>query len=1015
MELTYEVNRNPLRVDELPPKEDMALRYRIPVNPNRDHHWPFVLFAYAFLSLPLVIVIAVGSSYLVSGFWLALLSLLLAVAACGALAHHLGDETTLAAWRARLTFLGAIILIWVAARFLGDVSATPATQLLLLATAIAGSAFLADRMCTHYVAWMVADPRLSDGARIRFHAMWKDRFTHPVLCSPTFRYTFIARVGDYPASFGLLLAAFVLSTILALPFARLPNFGLAFVLLLAATLAILTVAWLLLGQNNPRSSFLRSCRALATWLFYDPDDSPAPGVFKSSVGRAVERRRLTAAAVFLLSLAILPFAAYFPIVPNLDDQTQWLSAAQRPFFWEENLPPQPPNFDALTPREETYLQKLPRSERESYVESLRLRKQQAYESAQAQADYVRFANTPHAWVMAAIRGTFRAESRFVVALLCGLVASLFVPPALFLALFVLTTSRTLTLLHDELDRELGASHQHRRANISTDWDAYVHQLQASPLVVRSNGKPVRERDHLWLGVNAEYHYPVLLDRHILHEHGHILGDSGSGKTALALAPMIAQFARLSGRLKDDPNSAIDQQFSLVIIDLKGDRSLFHGAKIEAERAGLPFKWFTNIRDHATYGFNPLTQAHIRHLTVSQQSEILIQALGLQYGEFYGAGYFSSINQTVLRRYLKKYQAEIHSFEDLNSKTQSPALYQSTFDDSSMRKSRRDDWREAGHLLTRIDALASVPAINVTPQLVERGFLPTAVLDQQIDMGDVLRRPQVVYFYLSSITETAAVQGIAKLALYALLTAADRFEPGSYCRAYVFIDEFQQIVANNLELVLRQARSKNISCILANQNLTDLETPDGNLMHTVEANTAFKQVFRATSLEQRDYLKRSSGVTMYHLASNSTGVSFGGGGGENYSFSTSTSETPGYRFQENDVIGASYADTDSLVHISKGSGFTRYGGYLFGLRSTFHIPAEEYQRRSQDPWPETDDHPGTLKAVDLDANRSRAESNQPFTRPPAAPQPFAPPVVTKPAPDQQTLFEALEAFKKGPPT
>ena len=1012
---THELNRNPLRPDELPPSEGMSLRYRVSTGWWSERYWFFFFLSCSLFSVPVVLGAQIAASYLHSTFALALGSLLLTA---GAL-HDLTErpwyyEFNPVGWTGKTVMLFSAVGLWFAFRLFSDASAMPATQLVLFAAAIATNAFLADRIATHYVAWAAADPRVSDQTRERIETAWRRRFHEPgLLCSPSLKNTPLAALGDYQAGIALLLLAFLLAVAILVPYGGSPFFGLLVVCLTLVLFTAVAALWVAFGHPRPWRACSRCLRAIASWASYDAYDSAAAGVFKSPVGRCAHNRKLASACVALLSLSILPFAAYFPIVPLLDNYEAWLSASQQRLFSDKKQADPPPDFSAVSPTEERYLHTLPPLKQRTYLENLESQKKVAYQAAKTESHYRQFAYSPHAWLLAALRGATHAETRFAAGLLVGLLASVFAPAALFFAIFLLIAGRITMLIDTYLQPDIERFNRDSLSSTDeprSDWDAYVERLQSSTYVTTSNGKPVYERDHLWLGVNAEYGYPILLDRHILHEHGHILGDSGSGKTALALAPMIAQLTRLSGRLKNDQKCPIDQQISLVIIDLKGDRSLFHGAKIEAKRAGLPFKWFTNVREHATYSFNPFTQPHIKDLTVSQRTEVLIQALGLQYGEFYGAGYFSSVNQTVLRRYLKAYQAEVHSFDDLNQKTQSPALYQATFEDTGIRKARKDDWREAGHLLTRIDALAAVSAINVSPTTVHRGYVPPVVLDDQIDMGDVLRRPQVVYFYLSSITETVAVQGIAKLALYALLTAADRFEPGTFCRAYVFIDEFQQIVANNLELVLRQARSKNMACILANQNLTDLQTPGSNLMHTVEANTAFKQMFRASSEFQRDHLVRSSGETIYHMVGHSESQDSSG----RSSVSESVSEQLGPRFRINDVIQTSYADTESLVHISKGSGFTRYGGQMFALRSSFHIGQEEYTRRNHAPWPEAGAIPGTFVAAELDATSARAEANRDPAPQPEAAGVAAPPAgpAESPAPADRTLFDAIEAFKKG---
>ena len=130
--------------------------------------------------------------------------------------------------------------------------------------------------------------------------------------------------------------------------------------------------------------------------------------------------------------------------------------------------------------------------------------------------------------------------------------------------------------------------------------------------LRVSSDPI-ERDSLFMGINAADGSPVLVPRTVFQEHAHLLGDSGSGKTSLGLAPLISQLIRY-------------RDCSVVIIDLKADDlALFEGARIEADKAGLRCRWFTNQLRQPTYGFNPLTQAHIDQLSLYQRVDMLTAA------------------------------------------------------------------------------------------------------------------------------------------------------------------------------------------------------------------------------------------------------------------------------------------------------------------------------------------------------------------------------------------------------
>ena len=84
-----------------------------------------------------------------------------------------------------------------------------------------------------------------------------------------------------------------------------------------------------------------------------------------------------------------------------------------------------------------------------------------------------------------------------------------------------------------------------------------------------------ERDSTFWGHTLHCEYPVLVPVPLLFEHVHILGGTGTGKTALGIAPLMIQLIRRN----DGP---------VMVLDLKGDNALFHTARIEAESADRTF-------------------------------------------------------------------------------------------------------------------------------------------------------------------------------------------------------------------------------------------------------------------------------------------------------------------------------------------------------------------------------------------------------------------------------------------
>ncbi len=96
--------------------------------------------------------------------------------------------------------------------------------------------------------------------------------------------------------------------------------------------------------------------------------------------------------------------------------------------------------------------------------------------------------------------------------------------------------------------------------------------------------------------------PYYINRDSLLEHALVRGGSGAGKTALILAPLTEQLIRQAGR-KDDS--------SVLILDLKGDPALFHGTRLAAQAAGLPFRWFTLESGRSSFAMNPFLQKNFK--------------------------------------------------------------------------------------------------------------------------------------------------------------------------------------------------------------------------------------------------------------------------------------------------------------------------------------------------------------------------------------------------------------------
>lgn len=522
------------------------------------------------------------------------------------------------------------------------------------------------------------------------------------------------------------------------------------------------------------------------------------------------------------------------------------------------------------------------------------------------------------------RAPFTNSSFSIWTFIWAFLASLVVPLVIFTSTCAIIVTPTLYHLEQQL---IEATEHNEREQFRTHWEGQIETILRSK-------NPV-ERQSFLMGRHADAQYPIFIPRNVFREPAHILGDSGSGKSALVLAPMIAQSIRFAARdlaefERATAGERIEKQLmqsSIVVIDLKGDMALFHGVKREAEAAGLPFRWFTNQLDCSTFAFNPMLQGYIKGLTPNQLTETSLQSFGLFHGDGYGRSYFSRAHRKVLAAIIREFYCDLQSLRDIYERT-TEASFTTLGTKSGL---TRNDIESADELFATLDSLRQFDALNAT----EPEFA-----GQQIDMYRVVREPQVVYFYLPAAIESASTREIGKLALYALFTAVDRRgTPETPFQVSCYIDEWQQIVADNLKHILQQGRSKGVGFVLANQAISDLD--EAGMTETVQANTRFKQYVASSDPRQRDALMQAAGETAAYIRSWSS----------EHQWALAAQERADPRITPNDLIRLSDHPNLSVVQVTRGEGYAQFAGFPFVMRSNFHISKRQYDRREKQPWPE----------------------------------------------------------------
>ncbi len=460
-----------------------------------------------------------------------------------------------------------------------------------------------------------------------------------------------------------------------------------------------------------------------------------------------------------------------------------------------------------------------------------------------------------------------------------------------------------------------------------------------------------ERRSLIIGLHGLHGDPILLDTELLLEHMHILGSTGSGKTALALLTSATQLIR-----RNDG--------AVVIIDCKGDPAIFNTARQEAAPAGRTIKWLTNRPNRATHVFNPFDERVFRRLTLQEILGLILQSLNLHHGDDYGRAWFSTAASILLKHALEQ-TLDRRGGKGRNARNAPAAQTVQSFQDlddvTCFITADNTEYQAAKQLNFIVNSLASFPQLNLSP----RRNPNHPALQHAIHMPDVIREKQVIYFYLVGAMDLFSVGEISRLAVYSLLSAAiqHREQFNETQRAYCICDEAQIVIAQNIANVLAQARSMGMACILAHQTMSQLNPPGGvDLRELVMNCTAIKQYFTARDPWTQAYLSDMSGRANYfslgydqyvsHL--NAGHVGYVNGARDQDGFARArVQEYVGPRLTPQEIQDLSRRDNLCFYSVDHAAGLSRHNGF-FPVWVDWPMTAAEYRRRQTLPWPEATD-------------------------------------------------------------
>ncbi len=375
----------------------------------------------------------------------------------------------------------------------------------------------------------------------------------------------------------------------------------------------------------------------------------------------------------------------------------------------------------------------------------------------------------------------------------------------------------------------------------------------------SEHEQIRNSYFLGFRVGPSRH-PVLLEGRAFPSGVLGWGPARSHKTSSFLVPLSAQFCQ-----RQPPDD-----FPVLIIDFKPDPVFFASMYREARRWKRPFKFFTNIANHATYAFNPANQVSFSELTNGQFAEMLLGASGIWSGFEYGPFYFASWARKLAVKVLERSQKKGVKGKDgkkqwpgaeLFDKGVAPDRERSFFE---LHKSVRglmkgDAYKNAAALEMILEQLSEPLALNLTRSRKDVD-VPKSVHDAAIDLADLLWRAPaeagakpsypVYYFALRPQEEVVTASLVGKLVLYAAqnawLTHRDAYKVGVIKTAPPDIklvsDEWFHMADHSISNTLAAGGGQGIHFILANQDLSQLESGSLDLAKMVFQNCGTKLCF-----------------------------------------------------------------------------------------------------------------------------------------------------------------------------
>ncbi|MAT72866.1 MAG: hypothetical protein CMJ58_25580 [Planctomycetaceae bacterium] len=432
---------------------------------------------------------------------------------------------------------------------------------------------------------------------------------------------------------------------------------------------------------------------------------------------------------------------------------------------------------------------------------------------------------------------------------------------------------------------------------------WLHDEQPEPDLarrgVRRNGRSPRRL--------AKAGDPVTVERELLKSgHTIIRGMTGSGKTSKGMLPLILKLMepyQLSWPAKNGTLETAHERDAILVVDLGGDKQMFHATQKRALQLGRTFRCFS-LDSARSHRFDPFQSIGADGQRIIRLCNLFLEAFSLDHGIIYGGSWYSQRNLLMLLKICEEMVESKRSGREITLKEVDRYLQSSKCADVKDAEQIRGIFR----FLLEYDQLQPEPG---EPDLID--------LKRAIEDGEV------IYAYLPAISEATTARQIAGLFLQIAIASAMKIYEERQGSArpqrhlHCFVDEMVNLAGASFENYLIGARKYSISITMAYQSSESLQKDKNvDLVPVVRDNSVLQMLFTVTGRRDIEELQTFSRETTRPLRSRSleTSIRFGAYralGGE----SESESVTP--QLSKDDILDVAGTEGAFFAVIRDGRG------------------------------------------------------------------------------------------------